>query len=470
MSDADPDLGRRRDRRHDRRLLAPRRPSTCCSSTAAADHVDGHQRAMACEIDGPIESFTQVPRPRLPDEVEGRSTASSLREGAAHRGGARRAGAASRRRRLCRLGPERAQRARHRRHRRRASARSAASSISAPTSWRRAWSSTAAAARSSSASSTARSDAARSRLHALLLQIFEPDAMLTDNIWGYLWGKLVYGALLFATALTDESMTADFADPARVPAWLALGREVAAVADAPRGDAARLRRLRAGGVRAGSARGRGARRDRLAWPNTTAQSAKTHSRHLARSRGPQAPDRGRRPDRGHRRAGARAGHPDAGARSPRRPDPRGRGRAAPAIARHLQRASSRHAASDFDARAVIVTGAAQGFGRAIAKAFRDAGASVHVADLDAAGVRQAAEALGRDRACRSTSPIAHRRIGSSPEWLRPRAGSTSWRSTPAACAARSAGRSRRFPKPIGGCSSRPMSTARSGSPRPRRRS
>ena len=48
----------------------------------------------------------------------------------------------------------------------------------------------------------------------------------------------------------------------------------------------------------------------------------------------------------------------------------------------------------FDARAVIVTGAAQGIGRAIATAFRDAGARVHVADLDAAGVRQAAEALG----------------------------------------------------------------------------
>ncbi|MFL5145817.1 MAG: SDR family NAD(P)-dependent oxidoreductase [Microvirga sp.] len=48
----------------------------------------------------------------------------------------------------------------------------------------------------------------------------------------------------------------------------------------------------------------------------------------------------------------------------------------------------------FDARAVIVTGAAQGIGRAIATAFRDAGARVHVADLDAAGVRQTAEALG----------------------------------------------------------------------------
>jgi 2-dehydropantoate 2-reductase len=65
-----------------------------------------------------------------------------------------------------------------------------------------------------------------------LLQIFEPDAVLTENIWGYLWGKLGYGAMLFATALTDDSMSDNFADPARLPVWLALGREVMAVADA----------------------------------------------------------------------------------------------------------------------------------------------------------------------------------------------------------------------------------------------
>lgn len=63
-----------------------------------------------------------------------------------------------------------------------------------------------------------------------LLKLFEPDAILTDNIWGYLWGKLAYGAMLFATALTDDSMSANFADPARLPVWLALGREVGAVA------------------------------------------------------------------------------------------------------------------------------------------------------------------------------------------------------------------------------------------------
>jgi len=59
-----------------------------------------------------------------------------------------------------------------------------------------------------------------------LLQVFEPDAVLTEDIWAYLWGKLGYGAMLFATALTPDSMTTNFADPARGPALMGLAREV----------------------------------------------------------------------------------------------------------------------------------------------------------------------------------------------------------------------------------------------------
>ncbi|WP_116133353.1 ketopantoate reductase family protein [Tropicimonas sp. IMCC34043] len=66
-------------------------------------------------------------------------------------------------------------------------------------------------------------------LHGLM-QEFEPDAVLTDNIWGYLWGKLVYGALLFATALTDDSI-ADVLDAAEARDVLTrLGQEVGSVA------------------------------------------------------------------------------------------------------------------------------------------------------------------------------------------------------------------------------------------------
>jgi 2-dehydropantoate 2-reductase len=68
-------------------------------------------------------------------------------------------------------------------------------------------------------------------MHALL-KVFEPDAVLTENIWGYLWGKLAYGSMLFATALTNESMSENFADPARFPVFDQLGREVMRVAAA----------------------------------------------------------------------------------------------------------------------------------------------------------------------------------------------------------------------------------------------
>ena len=74
----------------------------------------------------------------------------------------------------------------------------------------------------------------RQRTHVMhaALQIFEPNAVLTDNIWGYLWGKLAYGAMLFATALTTDSMTENLADPRRTVVFEALGREVMAVAAA----------------------------------------------------------------------------------------------------------------------------------------------------------------------------------------------------------------------------------------------
>lgn len=68
-------------------------------------------------------------------------------------------------------------------------------------------------------------------LHALLLQ-FDDRAMLTSNVWGYLWSKLAYGALLFATALTNESIADCFAASRFRSIFIALAREVAAVAQA----------------------------------------------------------------------------------------------------------------------------------------------------------------------------------------------------------------------------------------------
>nr|WP_090673336.1 2-dehydropantoate 2-reductase [Aureimonas jatrophae] len=68
-------------------------------------------------------------------------------------------------------------------------------------------------------------------MHALF-RLVEPDAVMTDNIWGYLWGKLGYGALLFATALTNDSMADALARERYFPVYDALGREVMSLARA----------------------------------------------------------------------------------------------------------------------------------------------------------------------------------------------------------------------------------------------
>lgn len=69
------------------------------------------------------------------------------------------------------------------------------------------------------------------RIHRALLQ-FEAGAIITDNIWGYLWGKMGYGSLLFASALTPSSIV-DVLDSKELRLILtALAREVMAVAAA----------------------------------------------------------------------------------------------------------------------------------------------------------------------------------------------------------------------------------------------
>ena len=61
---------------------------------------------------------------------------------------------------------------------------------------------------------------------------FEPRAIVTPNIWGFLWGKEAYGAMLFATALTNESIADALAMPAYRQLYIALAREILAVAHA----------------------------------------------------------------------------------------------------------------------------------------------------------------------------------------------------------------------------------------------
>ena len=64
------------------------------------------------------------------------------------------------------------------------------------------------------------------------LRDFEERAILTSNIWGYLWGKLAYGSQLFATALTNDSIADALAAPAYRPVYVELAREVMRVAAA----------------------------------------------------------------------------------------------------------------------------------------------------------------------------------------------------------------------------------------------
>ncbi|HEY8785517.1 MAG TPA: 2-dehydropantoate 2-reductase [Candidatus Limnocylindria bacterium] len=68
-------------------------------------------------------------------------------------------------------------------------------------------------------------------LHRAFLD-FDDRAIVTANIWGYLWGKLGYGAQLFATALTNDSIADALADPRYRQLYVEIAREVMRVARA----------------------------------------------------------------------------------------------------------------------------------------------------------------------------------------------------------------------------------------------
>lgn len=71
------------------------------------------------------------------------------------------------------------------------------------------------------------------RVHRAL-QYFEAGAITTDNIWGYLWGKMGYGSVLVASALTPASIVEVLDSREARPMLTALAREVTAVAAAER--------------------------------------------------------------------------------------------------------------------------------------------------------------------------------------------------------------------------------------------
>ena len=71
-----------------------------------------------------------------------------------------------------------------------------------------------------------------------VMQDFEPNAISTPDIWGYLWGKMGYGAMLFAQALGQASIPDCLGNPALLGLWRRLGGEAVAVGLA---EGARLR-------------------------------------------------------------------------------------------------------------------------------------------------------------------------------------------------------------------------------------
>jgi 2-dehydropantoate 2-reductase len=62
--------------------------------------------------------------------------------------------------------------------------------------------------------------------------VFDARALVTTNIWGYLWGKAAYGAMLFATAVTNDSIADALAMPEYRPVYIAVAREMLSVAAA----------------------------------------------------------------------------------------------------------------------------------------------------------------------------------------------------------------------------------------------
>jgi 2-dehydropantoate 2-reductase len=69
-------------------------------------------------------------------------------------------------------------------------------------------------------------------LHALLRDAFEPDAVLTQNIWGFLWGKLAYSSLLYMQGLAEKGIADTLARPELLALIRALCTEVMTTARA----------------------------------------------------------------------------------------------------------------------------------------------------------------------------------------------------------------------------------------------
>ena len=65
-----------------------------------------------------------------------------------------------------------------------------------------------------------------------VLRAFDEDAIITDNLWGYLWGKEAYGAMLFVSALTDQSIADALSDLRYRELYIRAAQEILELATA----------------------------------------------------------------------------------------------------------------------------------------------------------------------------------------------------------------------------------------------
>ena len=72
---------------------------------------------------------------------------------------------------------------------------------------------------------------------AAIMRDFDQDAIFTDNLWGYLWGKEAYGAMLFISALTHQSIAEALSDARYREIYIRAAQEILRVAAAGGVDA-----------------------------------------------------------------------------------------------------------------------------------------------------------------------------------------------------------------------------------------
>ena len=129
--------------------------------------------------------------------------------------------------------------------------------------------------------------------YVAVLKSFDEAIEPSGNVLGLLWGKIAYGGLLTATALTNDTMADVLGDPRWRGVMGKIGREIVLAAKAGGGDAGRRRRLRCRSVRK-----RGYEEDRgelRCHGGALPPFRQDTQRHLARPRGAQTQDRGRPP-------------------------------------------------------------------------------------------------------------------------------------------------------------------------------